>query len=199
MFSILRRPTADASVPLLEGSRIVLRPPRMEDWPAWSALRGESREFLTPWEPAWPRDALSQTAFRRRLRQLNRERSAGEAYGLFLVHAGDGTVLGGITLSEIRRGVAQAATLGYWIGQRHARQGYMAEAIATLLPFVFVTLGLHRLEAACVPQNEPSRRLLEKSGFRQEGLARAYLKIDGAWRDHLLFAQLESEWRNRSR
>lgn len=199
MFTLLRRHAADPSAPLLEGSRIVLRPPHMKDWSAWAGLRDESRDFLTPWEPAWPRDALGQAAFRRRLRQMNRERAAGEAYGLFVTRAGDGEILGGITLSEIRRGVAQAATLGYWIGQRHARQGYMAEAIATLLPFVFVTLGLHRLEAACVPQNEPSKRLLEKSGFRQEGLAHAYLKIDGQWRDHLLFAQLESEWRNRRR
>ena len=199
MFTLLRRQTPDPAAPLLEGRRIRLRPPRMDDWPAWSRLRGESRDFLTPWEPAWPRDALGQTAFRRRLRQLQRERSAGEAYGLFLIRMEDEAVLGGITLSEIRRGVAQTATLGYWIGACHARQGYMAEAIATLLPFAFVTLGLHRIEAACVPQNEPSRRLLEKSGFRQEGLARAYLKIDGHWRDHLLFAQLESEWRNRRR
>ena len=199
MFSLLRRQAPDPSVPLLEGPRVVLRPPRLEDWPAWSALRSESRDFLTPWEPAWPRDALGQAAFRRRLRQLNRERSAGEAYSLFVTHAEEGTILGGITGSDIRRGVAQTATLGYWIGACHARQGYMTEAVGTLLPFVFVTLNLHRLEAACVPQNEPSRRLLEKSGFRQEGLARAYLKIDGTWRDHLLFAQLESEWRNRRR
>ncbi len=199
MFTLLRRQTSDAAAPLLEGPRVVLRPPRMDDWAGWAELRGESRDFLTPWEPAWPRDALGQTAFRRRLRQMQRERSAGEAYGLFVTSAESGAVLGGITVSDIRRGVAQTATLGYWMGARHARQGYMTEAIATLLPFVFVTLGLHRLEAACVPQNEPSRRLLEKSGFRQEGLARAYLKIDGQWRDHLLFAQLESEWRNRRR
>jgi [ribosomal protein S5]-alanine N-acetyltransferase len=199
MFTLLRRQTPGTLEPLLEGPRVVLRPPRMDDWSAWSSLRSESRDFLTPWEPAWPRDALGQTAFRRRLRQMQRERAAAEAYGLFVTSKADGAVLGGITISDIRRGVAQTATLGYWIGQRHSRQGYMAEAIATLLPFVFVTLGLHRLEAACVPQNEPSKRLLEKSGFRQEGLARAYLKIDGQWRDHLLFAQLENEWRNRRR
>lgn len=197
MFTLLRRQTPDPSVPVLEGQRIRLRPPRMEDWPQWSQLRSQSRDFLTPWEPAWPRDALSQTAFRRRLRQLQRERSSGDAYGLFLASLQDNTVLGGITLSDIRRGVAQSATLGYWIGASHARQGYMAEAIAILLPFAFGTLALHRIEAACVPQNEPSRRLLEKSGFRQEGLARAYLKIDGRWRDHLLFAQLADEWRSR--
>lgn len=197
MFTLLRRQTTDPAVPVLEGQRIRLRPPRMEDWLQWSQLRSQSRDFLTPWEPAWPRDALSQPAFRRRLRQLQRERHAGDSYGLFLIGMQDNTLLGGITLSDIRRGVAQTATLGYWIGASHARQGYMAEAIATLLPFAFGTLALHRIEAACVPHNEPSRRLLEKSGFRQEGLARAYLKIDGQWRDHLLFAQLEDEWRDR--
>lgn len=195
MFGLLRRQTADPSTPQLEGPRVRLRAPVMEDWPAWSRLRSESRDFLTPWEPAWPRDALTQAAFRRRLRQIARDRQAGEAYGFFIIGRDDGTLMGGVTLSEIRRGVAQTATLGYWLGEPYAGKGYMAEAVAALLPFVFDTLGLHRLEAACLPENEPSRRLLERSGFRHEGLARAYLKIDGQWRDHLLFALLEGDRR----
>ncbi len=195
MFGLLKRqPTERASAPL-EGPRVALRAPRMEDWPAWSQLRAESREFLVPWEPAWPRDALTQAAFRRRLRHIARERHAGEAHGFFVTARDDGALLGGLTLSDIRRGVAQSATLGYWVGQRHARQGYMTEAIAAILPFVFDTLALHRLEAACLPENEPSRRLLDASGFGREGLARDYLKIEGRWRDHLLFALLESDWR----
>lgn len=195
MFGLLRRRTSGLPAPVLEGSRVLLRPPRMEDWPAWSALRAKSRDFLVPWEPAWPRDALGQAAYRRRLRQVVREREAGEAYGFFVLRRDDRELLGGITLSEIRRGVAQAGSVGYWMGAPHARRGYMGEALRALLPFAFETLALHRLEAACLPENEPSRRLLERTGFRQEGLARSYLRIDGRWRDHLLFALIESEWK----
>ena len=198
MFGLLKRQAPDHGAPVLEGSRVALRPPRMEDWAAWSRLRAESRDFLVPWEPTWPRDALGQAAYRRRLRQVWRERQSGEAFGFVVMRRDDEALLGGITLSDIRRGVAQSGTLGYWIGQRHARQGFMAEAVAALLPFVFQTLSLHRLEAACLPQNDPSRRLLERAGFHGEGLARAYLKIDGQWRDHLLYAMLEEDWRQRA-
>lgn len=197
MLGLLKRQAPAAAPPVLEGARVVLRAPRMEDWQAWADVRAESRAFLVPWEPAWPRDALTQAAFRRRMRIVQRERQAGTAFGFFVAERESGALLGGLTLSEIRRGVAQAATLGYWIGERHARQGYMSEAVGAVLPFVFETLHLHRLEAACLPENEPSRRLLEKIGFRREGLARAYLKIDGQWRDHLLFALLDSDWRRR--
>jgi len=169
----------------------------MEDWSDWAALRSESREFLQPWEPAWPRDALTQAAFRRRLRQQARDRDAGTGFSLFVFRRDGEALLGGVTLSEIRRGVAQAVTLGYWIGQRHARKGYMAEAVECVNAHVFNALGLHRIEAACLPSNEPSRRLLEARGFRLEGLAQSYLKIDGVWRDHLLFALIDAEWRER--
>jgi ribosomal-protein-alanine N-acetyltransferase len=197
VLGILRRSAPEQKAPALETPRLVLRPPRMEDWPAWAELRAQSRAFLAPWEPTWPRDALSQAAFRRRLRQQWRERDQGQAHAFFLCERATGALLGGVTLSDIRRGVAQAATLGYWIGARHAHRGYMTEAVTGLLAFAFESQGLHRLEAACLSENEPSRRLLERLGFRREGVARSYLRIDGRWRDHLLYALLEEEWRNR--
>ena len=94
---------------------------------------------------------------------------------------------GGITLSNVRRGVAQMGSVGYWCGKPFARHGHTLAAVRALSEFAFRTLGLHRLEAACIPENAPSRALLAKAGFTEEGFARAYLKINGAWRDHVLF------------
>ena len=105
----------------------------------------------------------------------------------------DDVLLGGLTLSQVKRGVSQAATLGYWMGQPYAGQGWMARAVRASTAFAFATLRLHRVEAACLPSNEASIRLLTRTSFRQEGLARAYLRINGQWHDHLLFALLESD------
>jgi len=181
--------------PVLHGNDVYLRYPRMVDYAAWAALRGESREFLAPWEPAWAPDELSRGAFRRRIRRYQREIRSDMAFPFFLFLADGDRLIGGCTLSNVRRGVVQSCSMGYWIGARFARQGHMFAAIHALLPFVFETLGLHRLEAACLPTNEPSRSLLAKLGFREEGLARRYIQINGDWQDHVLFALLEDEHR----
>ena len=179
--------------PLLQGGGLYLRYPRSGDYTAWSALREKSRDFLTPWEPAWPPDELTRGAFRRRIRRYNDEIKNDAAYPFFLFRQADNALLGGCTLSNIRRGVCQSASVGYWIGGPYAHSGYMTGAMRVLLPFVFETLALHRLEAACIPDNEPSRRLLLKLGFREEGRARRYLQINGEWRDHILFSLLEDD------
>lgn len=179
------------------GKRLYLRRPRVADFDEWSALRAESRSFLTPWEPTWPRDALSEDSFRRRVRRAAQEWRDEAGYGLFLVRLADEALLGGITLGSVRRGVAQTATLGYWIGAPYARQGFMTEAVHCALGFGFERLGLHRVEAACLPNNTASRGLLLKCGFREEGLAREYLKISGRWTDHLLFGILATDNRPR--
>ena len=105
----------------------------------------------------------------------------------------DDALVGGLTLANIRRGVAQAGSLGYWMGAPYARQGYMTAAVRALIPFAFGTLRLHRLEAACIPTNAASIRLLEKTGFVREGYAREYLCINGIWQDHLLYARLKDD------
>ena len=179
----------------ITGRRVFLRAPIMDDWAEWAELRARSRTFLTPWEPTWPDDSLGRDHFRRRLRQQAREWRSGEAYGLFVFTNEGRRLAGGINLSNVRRGVAQAASVGYWIGARHVGNGYMTDALRAALPFAFGTLGLHRLEAACLPHNGPSARVLEKSGFRREGTARRYLKINGVWQDHLLFALLQDDVR----
>lgn len=179
--------------PVIRGKGIYLRYPRVADYLAWAQLRAESREFLTPWEPIWADDELTRGAFRRRIKRYQKETRLDSAYVFFVLRESDDALIGGCTLSNVRRGVTQCCTLGYWIGETFARQGYMTSALKTLIPFVFRTLGLHRIEAACLTDNEASKSLLGRVGFRQEGLARRYLLINGTWADHLLFALLKEE------
>lgn len=179
--------------PVIKGEDVYLRYPLVADFTAWTKLRAESRSFLAPWEPAWATDELSKGAFRRRLKRYQREAREDSAYAFFVFRGVDNSLLGGCTLSNVRRGVTQCCALGYWVGERFARQGYMSDAVRALIPFIFRTLGLHRIEAACLPSNEPSRNLLAKAGFREEGLARRYLQINGEWQDHVLFALLSDE------
>ncbi len=177
----------------IEAETLVLRQPVRGDYAQWAALRARSRDFLAPWEPLWTEDELTPAAFRRRLRRLRLERAEDEGYSFFLIRRSDNALLGGLNLSHVRRGVAQTASLGYWMGVDHAGQGLMREALRAALPYCFGPLGLHRVEAACLPRNIRSRALLERCGFREEGLARAYLKINGVYEDHVLFARLASD------
>ncbi len=178
----------------VDGEGVYLRPAKSGDFDEWRQLRSTSRSFLTPWEPTWPLDDLTKAAFQRRLARQDRERQDDQAYGYLIFRGKDDALLGGLTLGNVRRGVAQCATLGYWIGERHAGQGFMSRAVRAVLRHAFLEMRLHRIEAACAPDNERSRRLLEGVGFQREGFARAYLLIDGAWQDHLLFAMLEREF-----
>lgn len=175
------------------GREIWLRPPNSFDYAAWAELRARSRDHLTPWEPKWARDELSRSSFRRRLRHYQRELRDDLGYAFFIFRRGDDELVGGITLSNVRRGVAQVASLGYWMGAPYLRRGYMSDAVATAGAFAFQDLMLHRVEAACLPSNVASQRVLERNGFIKEGLARKYLKIDGVWQDHLLYALLSDD------
>ena len=194
MFRFADVPLSLSGMTRIAGRRVFLRAPSMDDWADWAVLRARSRAFLTPWEPTWPEDSLSRDHFRRRLRQQIREWRAGEAYGLFVFTNDFRRLVGGINLSNVRRGVAQAAAVGYWMGQPYAGQGLMTDALRATLPFAFDELRLHRLEAACLPHNEPSKGVLTKVGFHEEGLARQYLRINGQWADHLLFALLRADY-----
>lgn len=183
----------------LNSGRVYLRAPQQGDWRLWSELREESRDFLIPWEPSWPHDALTRGAFRRRVRAYDREWQQGTGYSFLVMRREDDDLLGGVTLTNLRRGVAQCISLGYWVGGRHARQGYMSEALQAALEFSFEDLGLHRVEAACLPNNAASKGLLIKSGFREEGYARQFLRINGRWQDHVLFAILREDWTKRAK
>lgn len=179
--------------PELTGRLTRLRMPVAGDFDEWAELRAASRAFLTPWEPTWPYDDLTRPAFRRRLRRYQRDVREDRAYPFFIYEKATGALAGGLTLSNIRRGVAQTCSLGYWSGARHAGKGLISDAVRAVLPFCFGALGLHRVEAACLESNEASRHVLAATGFRGEGVARSYLRIDGKWRDHLLFAIIDSD------
>lgn len=184
------RALALAPPPIVHGRRVTLRFPRLEDHAEWAALRTRSQRFLAPWEPIWPADDLERSAFKRRIGRYETELREGVAYPFFVCARDGGEILGGLTLGQVRRGVTQSGTIGYWMGEPHAGRGLMTEAVGLLAGWAFASLGLHRIEAACLPENAPSIRLLEKVGFTLEGRARSYLCIAGHWRDHLLWALL---------
>ncbi|AHM02523.1 Ribosomal-protein-S5p-alanine acetyltransferase [Roseibacterium elongatum DSM 19469] len=182
----------------IETDRLTLRLPRHADFRAWVALRSQSEAFLKPWEPAWAADHLTRKAFTNRVYWAQRALSQGNAVPLFIHRRDDEVLLGAITLDNIRRGPAQSGTLGYWIGEVHARQGYMREAIEGVVHYAFRALDLSRLEAACLPENLASRGVLERSGFKYEGVAQSYLQINGRWRNHVLYANLRPDRRGRT-
>ncbi|WP_181699299.1 GNAT family N-acetyltransferase [Chthonobacter albigriseus] len=179
--------------PTLRGEQVFLRAPQITDYVAWAELRETSRGFLKPWEPSWPADDLTRTAFKHRVKRYHREIREDLGYTFFVFRSDTDQLMGGVTLSNVRRGVTQTASLGYWMGERHAGKGHMTDAVRTLLPHAFDTLRLHRIEAASMPHNDRSIHLLEKVGFRREGFARRYLLIDGRWQDHVLFAVLADD------
>ncbi len=182
----------------IETERMTLRAPQHGDFRAWAALRRDSAAFLQPWEPTWADDHLTRKSFTNRVYWAQRGITAGSALPLFLVRRSDAMLLGAITLDHIRRGPAQAGTLGYWIGAPFARQGFMGEAIAGVVHHAFADLDLSRIESACLAENVASRAALERSGFKYEGVAQSYLQIAGRWRTHVLYANLRTDRRGRT-
>ena len=178
----------------ISGDGINLRNPVMEDFAQWCQLRKESAGFLVPLEPQWPQDDLSAAGFRRRMRRIRRERDQGSGYTYFLFDPKENTLLGGLSVFNIRFGASQSATLGYWMGECHAGKGHMTRAVAAIIPLLFGQLGLKRLEAACLADNARSIRLLKRNGFRHEGTVRSYLEINGIRQDHELFALLAEDF-----
>ena len=175
------------------GQRIFLRPPKRRDALKWQKLRMSSKNFLVPWEPSWDASSCSRRAFIRYFKNSNYLANMDRAYSFLIFKIDDNTLLGGINVGNVRRGVAQSASLGYWVGENHARNGYMKEALQILIPTLFIDLRLNRLEAATLEENTASRNLLKKIGFKKEGLLRKYLKINGTWRDHILYGLLEND------
>ncbi|QCI98503.1 GNAT family N-acetyltransferase [Agrobacterium larrymoorei] len=184
---MLRFLSRNSDTPELRNADYLLRLPRYSDYKQWQRLRSESRSFLQPWEPTWRADELTESAFRVRVTRNGQEFSSGTAVSL-LLFLSDGTLIGGITIGYIRRGAAQSCMIGYWMGEAHAGHGHMSAALKLVIPYIFNGLQLHRIEAACIPENFKSIRLLENAGFQREGLLREYLKINGEWRDHVMFS-----------
>lgn len=191
--AFLRPSVANEAPEIVRGARIHLRPLSLDDYAEWSDLRSASRAHLEPWEPEWRQDELWRSSYRRRIRHYLREgrEDLGYAFGVF--ETAENRLVGGLTLGNVRRGVMQCATLGYWLGVAHIRRGHMSDAVRTVIPCAFGKLRLHRLEAASMPSNTASISVLERAGFAREGLARRYLKISGSWQDHIRFALLADE------
>jgi ribosomal-protein-alanine N-acetyltransferase len=191
---LFRSLSTNASSVRLEGEKVFMRAPMERDWRDYAEIRAASRKFLEPWEPTWPSDALSRDAFYRRMNRYTSDWRNDTGYSMFLFDQESTALVGGISLSNVRRGVAQCGTLGYWMGEAHAGNGYMHEGLRLMLRFAFDELMLHRTEAACLPHNEASRNLLLGCGFSQDGYAKKYLKIRGVWQDHLLFSLLSEDF-----
>ena len=179
----------------LTGERVFLRPPKRRDALKWQKLRMSSKSFLVPWEPSWDASSCTRRAYLRYFKNSNYLANMDRAYSFLIFKTDDKTLLGGINIGNVRRGVSQSASLGYWIGEKHSRNGYMKEGLKLLIPSLFIDLRLNRIEAATLEENIASKNLLKKIGFKKEGVLRKYLKINGNWRDHILYGLLESDFK----
>ena len=179
----------------LTGERVFLRPPKRRDALKWQKLRMSSKSFLVPWEPSWNASSCTRRAYLRYFKNSNYLANMDRAYSFLIFKTDDNMLLGGINIGNVRRGVSQSASLGYWIGEKHSRNGYMKEALKLLIPSLFVDLRLNRIEAATLEENIASKNLLKKIGFKKEGVLRKYLKINGTWRDHILYGLLENDFK----
>lgn len=183
----------------LFGRRIVMRPLVAGDFAAWREVRRRNVDWLTKWEPAripgQPDVVEDREAFNVRCSARHRERQLGTGYG-FGVFV-DGDFAGEINLSSVQRGPFQSAYVGYWIDEKHAGHGYIAEGLVVLARYCFDELALHRLQIAIIPRNTASRRVVEKLHLREEGVARRYLEINGTWEDHVRYAITAEDWEER--
>jgi [ribosomal protein S5]-alanine N-acetyltransferase len=181
---------------VLQGRRVVLRPLTVHDFEAWREVRRRCQDWLTRWEPqrlpGQPDTVEDRQAFAARCSVRMREIQLGTGYGFGIFV--DGAFAGEVNVNSIHRGAHQSAYIGYWIDQRLAGHGYMPESVVVVLRFAFEDLLLHRLQISIIPRNTASRRVAEKLGLRDEGIAERYLEINGAWEDHIRFAMTREEW-----
>ena len=175
------------------GDRVGIRPLRLRDAGAWSEIRVRNEQWLAPWEGRQPglapvswEERHTQAAFTAMLRVFRREAKQGRTLPFAVTY--DGELAGQITVGNVVRGAFQSANVGYWVDVRLAGRGIMPQALALAVDHCFDKVGLHRIEANVRPENAPSRRVVEKLGFRKEGLHPRLLFIDEDWRDHLCFA-----------
>ncbi|MGI9021976.1 MAG: GNAT family N-acetyltransferase [Acidimicrobiales bacterium] len=183
----------------LHGRRVVLRPLVVSDFAQWREVRGRNADWLLKWEPNPPRgnpdDTQDLAAFGARCGARQREWQLGTGYG-FGIFVG-GNLAGEINVSGVQRGPFQNAYVGYWIDEARAGKGYVPEALVTVARFAFDDVRLHRLQVAIIPRNHASRRVVEKLGLRDEGVALRYLAINGVWEDHIRYAITVEEWADR--
>lgn len=175
---------------LISGDNIYLRMAEKSDYKQWREIRQSNQNFLQPFEPIWGRDALSKQHFYARVRNDRHGAITDNKYAFFIFKKTDDQLIGGINMNNIQRGVFQCCALGYWLGQVENSKGYMSEAVQIISQQCFEKWGFNRIQAATLIHNKASIRVLEKNGFEREGQARRYLKINGSWQDHVLFAKI---------
>ena len=190
---LTKSPSHPAFDPVLVRDPVYLRAAKPSDYSDWAALREQSRKHLIAWEENWAPHELSLNAFKRRLAAQSKDARRGGGLSLLAFRRDDRAIVGGVTLTNIRYGASRSGILGYWVGEPYARQGYGSAAVRAVIDHAFDTIELHRIIAACQPENVASQNLLERCGFRKEGLARDYLRINGAWRDHLIFSLIAAD------
>ena len=178
---------------VLYGNKVFLRAPEFRDWREWSELRKFNMEYLKPWEPAWSPYELERGYFVKRVKFFDKLSNRDKAYSFLIFLNDKNKLIGEININNIQRGVVQSCSIGYWISENKMGLGYMRESISILKDFIFNDLKLHRIEAACLPRNLRSLRTLLKSEFEIEGHAKKYLKINGAWEDHILLSCIKHE------
>ena len=177
----------------------MLRPLIAQDFEAFSEVRIRNASWLTKWEPLVPRNttdpAHNREAFANRCTVRDRDRQLGSSYtfGMFV----NGSLAGEVNLNNVVRGALQCATIGYWIDESRAGNSYTAEAVVLISKFAFEQLKLHRVEICIIPRNTNSRRVMEKIGLREEGLAERFLEINGVWEDHVRYGFTYEEWLER--
>ena len=180
----------------LYGDEITLRPPRVRDRPQWNSVRAENKEWLSPWEATLPllphespayEDHDTRPSFYQMVRMLNREARAGRSYSFFIWSGNN--LVGQITMGGVMYGALRGAHIGYWVDRNYANRGFTTQAVKLVTAFGFSQLGLHRMEINVRPENAASCRVAEKAGFVIEGHRKAFLHIDGAWRDHICFVK----------
>lgn len=176
----------------ISGRGVYLRPSALTDFEEWTDLRRSSQSFISPWEPTWD-DDLSLTGFRQRLARQADEIASDRSYTLLCFRASDKRMFGQLSLGQVKRGAAQSAILGGWVGREYSGRGLAHRAVLAGLSFAFGPLGLRRIEAATLPENRNSIHLLRYVGFQIEGLARSYGKINGTWRDHITWSVLAAD------
>jgi ribosomal-protein-alanine N-acetyltransferase len=181
-------------IDLVDGP-VLLRPLRLKDGPAWVEVRSRNVAWLREWEATPPGSAAdvptSLATFVTMTRRLRREARNGQGLPFAVMY--DGMFVGQLNVASIIRGSLHSASLGYWIDERVAGRGIMPTSVALVVDHCFWTVGLHRIEVNIRPENVASRRVVEKLGFREEGLRRAFLHIAGDWRDHLSYALTREE------
>lgn len=183
-------------IPPLTTARLCLTPADPADSGAVLRYYLDNQAHLAPWEPARGADFYSEADCRQRLLLSQTAGAAGQAAHYYLRPLADPTrVIGNASLSAIQRGPAQFCFFGYGLAAQAEGQGLMHEALTTLIAFAFAELNLHRLMANYMPRNERSGRLLARLGFVEEGLAKNYLRINGAWEDHVMTALTNDQWR----